>query len=168
MLPKISKPYLHKLRIVQLFEGVNAELKIIYSRRLIKHTETHLLNPDQIYAGPKGWTVHDCLVNLQTTYEISMVMREVVGIIFNDMAGCYIRLHLNLNTITAWRLVMDKNAVLTHAQTITGMSPIVWATFGDSSANITASVYFGGTGQDSRASPTACHIQLLVMLFTLQ
>ena len=33
MLPKMNKPYIHKLRIIQLFEGdFNAALKILYAR----------------------------------------------------------------------------------------------------------------------------------------
>ena len=105
MLAKTDRPYIHRLRIVQLFEAdFNAALKIFYSRRLMHNSEKYNLNPDQVYASRKGNTVHDCLVNLQLTYELAQTTRSVMAILFNDMAGCYDRIRMNLNTITSRRM----------------------------------------------------------------
>ena len=59
MLAKEDRPYIHRLRIVQLFEAdFNVALKIYYSRRMMQNSEKYGLNPDQVYASRKGNTVH--------------------------------------------------------------------------------------------------------------
>ena len=89
-------------------------------------------NGFQIHAGRKGRTVQDCLVNLQLSYKQSQVMRSVMAIIFSDMAGCYDRIRMNLNTITSMRMGMSKSIALTHAKTLTGMEHRVRTAYGDS------------------------------------
>ena len=169
MLPKLNRPYIHKLRIVQLFEAdFNAGLKILYSRRLMSNTEKFQLNTEQIYGGRRGKTVHDCLTNLQLTYEYSQVTCSPMALIFDDMAGCYDRIRLNLNTITTRRMGMTKNAAITHSKTITGMTHKVRTAYGDSEGRIAPDKEFGGSGQGSGGSPPACHTQIVPMVKTLQ
>ena len=169
MLQKIKRPYTHKLQIVQLFEvDFNAALKIYYSRRMMSNSVASSLNPDQIYAGIKGNTVHDCLVNLQLTYESSFISRTPMAIIFNDMAGCYDRLRMNLTTITTRRLGMDRNVAKAHSETLTEMQHTIRTSNGDSSKNIIPDNEFGGTGQGSGGSPPICYSQLIPMVRTLE
>ena len=126
------------------------------------------MNLDQVYAGRKGNTVHDCLVNLQTTYEISQTMHTPMSIIFNNMTGCYDRIRLNLNSIVTRRLGMDRNVASTHARTLANMQHKICIVYGISSEGFTADTSFGGSGEGSGASPTACHSQLLAMISYLQ
>ena len=125
---------------------------------MMQHTEIHSLNIDQIYAGRKGRTVHDCLVNLQLTYEISQTIREPMAIIFNDMAGCYDRIRLNLNTITSRRIGMTKHAAIAHAKTITNMHHNVCTSFGDSSNSISPSSSLGVLARE-----VELHHQLVIL-----
>ena len=168
MLAKLDKPYIHKLRIVQLFEAdFNAALKILYSRRMMENSEKYRLNPDQVYASRKGNTVHDCLVNLQLTYEISHSTRSVMAILFNDMAGCYDRLRFNLINITTRRLGMHPNVNKAHNETLSEMVHNVRTANGDSDESFQATKDTGGTGQGSGGSPPLCHSQLVTMVATM-
>ena len=169
MLAKMKQPYMHKLRIVQPFEAdYNAALKIYYARRMMDKSEKYNQNSDQIYAGRKGNTVHDCLVNLQLTYELAISTQSVMAIIFNNMAGCYNRLRFNLTNITTQRIGMHKNIAKTHTLTLAGMKHRVRTANGDSEQYFQAKEATGGTGQGSGASPPVCHSQLLVMVSTLE
>ena len=73
-----------------------------------------------------------------------------------------------MNTITSRHLWLPENAALTHTRTITNMHHNVRTAFGDLTNIIEPSRSFGETGQGSRASPPACHSQLVVMINTLR
>ena len=98
---------------------------------MMQNSENSGVNPDQIYASRKGNTVHDCLVNLQLTYELAYTTQSVMAILFNDMAGCYDRLRFNLTNISTQRIGMDKNIALTHNKTLAGMKHYVRTAKGD-------------------------------------
>ena len=108
------------------------------------------------------------MINLQLTYENSNILHSPMAIILNDMAGCFDRIRLNLNTITTRRLGVPKEVAISHAKTITGMEHRIRTAFGDSEGTISPSTLLGGSGQGSRGSPSACHSQLLPMLATLE
>ena len=76
-----------------------------------------------------------------------------MAIIFNDMAGCYDRLRLNLNTITSRRMGMTKEAAITHSKTLTGKVHRIRTAYGDSMNSILPHKDFGGSGQGSGGSP---------------
>ena len=55
MLQKKEQPWIHKLRIVQLFEAdFNTALKFLMGRRLMRHSEINEINSHQLYGSRKG------------------------------------------------------------------------------------------------------------------
>ena len=52
MLMKEEIPYIHRLRIIQLYEGdLNGALKLLFGRQLMKYREDNNLNSEATYAG---------------------------------------------------------------------------------------------------------------------
>ena len=91
-----------------------------------------------------------------------------MAVIFDDMAGCYDRIRMNLNTITSRRMGMDRNVAITHAKTLIGMEHRIRTAFGDSEEVIVPSEEMGGSGQGSGGSPPDSHTQMIPMIATLE
>ena len=99
---------------------------------------------------------------------MSQTIREPMAIIFNDMAGCYDRIRMNLSSITTRRLGMDKNVSMAHNETLTEMQHTIRTSTGESKGSIVPDEEFGGSGQGSGGSPPLHHSQLIIMLKTLE
>ena len=68
MLKKEALPYIHRLRIIQLFEAdFNAALKILYSHRMMPHGDKTNFSGEQAQGARKGRTPQDLIINLQYT-----------------------------------------------------------------------------------------------------
>lgn len=166
MLLKEDRPFIHCLRIIQLFEAdFNVGMGIQYSRRLMPHGEKLQLFGDQALGGRKGKTVHDLIIRLQLTTINSEVGKYPITFCFNDQAGNFDRIHPNLASIAAQRLGMTKEASQTYAATLTDMEHRIRAAHGDSNETIRPEPFtIGGIGQGNRAGPMSNHIQSIPMI----
>ena len=85
MLMKDELPFIHQLRIIQLFEGdMNGALQLLFRKRQMKYMEQHKLNSDATYRGRKGKGRHQALNRIQYTMLYSRTMRQPMGLIDVD------------------------------------------------------------------------------------
>ena len=116
---KEKRPYINKLRIVQLYEAdLNTMLKILLGRQLMKHGETHGLNGHQLYGSRKGKSTYDTLITVRIIYDIARVQRDYVVSMFNDLMIYYDRVRPALNTVTTRGMRVPKNVVVFMAATL--------------------------------------------------
>ena len=74
MIQKKAKPFINKLRIVQLYEAdFNSLLKHLLGRRLMDHSEQHGLNGHQLYGSRKGRTTYDELTTTLDIYDMARI-----------------------------------------------------------------------------------------------
>lgn len=169
MLRKEEKPYIHRLRIIQLFEAdFNIGLKIIYSRRMMKQGEKFLFSGEQAQGGRQGRTAHDHLSNLQYTAINAAVTRTPIVFCFNNQKGNFDRIRLNVNSIGSRRMGTPKNATLAHASTLCNMKHQIRTIFGDSSDCIQPHPEIAGIGQGSGNGTPGNHVQSIPMMDVLQ
>jgi hypothetical protein len=93
MLKKDKKPFLHRLRIIQLFEGdFNGALKYLLGRLLMYHVVNTNQCDTQAFGSIPGKTAHDALITLQLSYDYARVQKQTMASLFHDAAGCYDRI----------------------------------------------------------------------------
>jgi hypothetical protein len=93
MLKKDETPFLHRLRITQLFEGdFNGALKYLLGRLLMYHVVKTKQCDEQAFGSIPGRTAHGALITLQLLYDNARVAKRTTSSIFNDAAGCYDRI----------------------------------------------------------------------------
>ena len=164
MIQKKAKPFINKLRIVQLYEAdFNSLLKYLLGRRLMVHSEKHGLNGHQLYGSRKGRTTYDALITTRVIYDMARVQRSYIISIFNDLKGCYDRIRPALNTITTRRMGLPKNIAICHARTLRQMEHMLRTGFGVSAGSIKwdATTNPGGIGQGNGAGPVSFHSHML-------
>ena len=72
MIHKLSKSFVNKLRIVQLYEAdFNTMLKNLMGRRLIRHSEEYGINGYQLYGSRKGKSTYDALITVWVIYNMT-------------------------------------------------------------------------------------------------
>ena len=96
MLQKLSKPYVHKLRIVQLFEGdMNGFLKLIFGRTFMtKLIKDRIIN-ETTFGSIPGKDPAEAMKALQYLYDNHRILKKDLIVVFNDAAGCYDRIRPN-------------------------------------------------------------------------
>ena len=162
MLQKKSKPWVNKLRIVQLFEAdFNSVLKCVLGRRLMAHSEFHELNSPQLYGSRKKKSTIEALVMLRVMYDMARLDRLYMVSLFNDLKGCYDKIRPSLNTITMRRLGCPKSVAVCQAATLRTMQHALRTSLGVSKESILwdPDSYLGGIGQDSGGGPLSWHSQ---------
>ena len=119
-----------KLRIIELFEAYfNSSLKLFMGRRLMRHTEIHKLNGNQLYAR-KGKTTYETLITIRVIYDMARLQRDYLISLFNDLIGNYDKIRPALATITTRRIKRPKSVAECHARTLRGMKHKVRTDFG--------------------------------------
>jgi hypothetical protein len=115
MLQKRNKPYIHRLRIIQLFEGdFNGGLKYLLGRKLMQHMVKHNLIPPETYGSIPGRNATEAMKLLQLFYENHRLLKRDMAIVFNDADGCYDRIRPNMVDITMRRLGLPKPIANAH------------------------------------------------------
>ena len=90
MLMKEEILYIHRLRIIQLFEGdLNGALKLLFGRRLMKYGEANNLNSEATYGGRKRKSGYQAMARIQYTSETSRIMRSDSAMMDVDATGCF-------------------------------------------------------------------------------
>ena len=167
MLQKKSKPWLHKLRIVQLFEAdFNSVLKFLLGRRLMAHSELHGLNTPQLYGSRKNKSALEALIMLRVLYDMARMDRVFMVSLFNDLKGCYDRIRPSLNTITLRRMGCPRGVAICQAETLRKMKHAIKTTYGITCETISADGdnKLGGIGQGSGEGPVSWHSQMLALI----
>ena len=117
MLQKRRKPFIHRLRIIQLYEGdFNGGLKYLLGRRLMKHMVDKKLVPPDTYGSIPGRNAIEAMKLLQLFYENHRLLKRDMAIIFNDADGCYDRIRPNMADITMRRLGLPQSIANVHTQ----------------------------------------------------
>lgn len=95
----ITKPYIDKLRIIQLIEAAfNTALEILSSRRLMRYVGTMEVNSTQTYGRIQCCSTYDAMIISQISNDITRLNNINVLIPFNDDDGCYGRMRPELST----------------------------------------------------------------------
>lgn len=181
MLLKKKYPYINKLRIIQLFEGdFNGALKYLLGRLMMRH----IVKSDEVdvttFGSIPGRDAIEAMGVLQQLYDNHRLFHRSMVAMFNDAAGCYDRIRVQLAEICLRRLGCPENIAKTHTKaqqgmihrikTALGISPgtIRWANSSLIEETIGGIKHFkgkiGGIGQGGGASPVGWFVILLVMI----
>ena len=152
-----GKPYLHRLRVIHLYEAdYNLLLKILWSRKLT--WKAHIdgsLHESQAGSRP-GRRAIDLVVFKEQKYLYSRLTRTTVLTMDNDAKACYDRIICNLAMLISQYFGMPENACNMQANTIKDMEFKLKTALGVSTQHYkhspTTPVH--GSGQGSCASPT--------------
>ena len=184
MLQKESKPYIHRLRIIQLFKGdFNGGLKYLLGRQLMYHMVHNKSIDKQAFGSIPGRTAHEALVTMHLIIDNYRVMKRNIAIIFNDAEGCFDRIRPVMNDIALRRLgcprMISKCQNITQqlmkhrVKTAKGVSEgyIKWSNTQTIQMIIEAGITImmgniGGIGQGAGGSPVGCLAMILVMITT--
>lgn len=168
MLKKEALPYIHQLRIIQLFEAdFNASLKILYSHRMMPHGDKNNFSGEQAQGAQKGRTPQDLIINLQYTAINSAVTRTPISYCFNDQKGNFDKIRHNSNGVLQRRMGMSKEATLTTTKTLSHMKHKIRTAHGLSKGYISPSLEMVGSGQDSGHGSASNHVQSVPIINSL-
>jgi hypothetical protein len=184
MLKKDKKPFLHRLRIIQLFEGdFNGALKYLLGRLLMHHVVKTNQCDKQAFGSIPGRTAHDALITLQLSYDYARVRKQTMASLFNDAAGCYDRIRSLLSYLCMVRVgcphgiakchSLTQREMVHHVKTSRGPSinNIRWGPHQSTTTIVQNGIHstvgnIGGIGQGGGASPIGWLAVLLVMIQT--
>ena len=187
MLQKLGKPYITKLRIVQLFEGdMNAFLKLVLGRTFMRKLINDGIINETTFGSIPGKDSTEAMKALQFLFDNHRILRNDLIVVFNDAAGCYDRIRPNQAEICSRRLGCNTNISKTctriqnqmqhFIRTSTGISS-GWIEWGETTGNEILTECdddnnqilkgnLGGEGQGGGASPIMWLVILIVMLNT--
>ena len=160
MLMKDELPFIHRLRIIQLFEGdMNGALQLLFGRRQMQYMDTHGLNSDATYGGRKGKGCHQALNRIQYTTLYSRTMRQPMGLVDVDATGCFDRMVGRLLSLINQCNGMSQQAASCQAEVLHNMKHYVKTTRGISDNYITRNEtsLLEGNGQGNAASVPGWH-----------
>jgi hypothetical protein len=184
MLQKRNKPYIHRLRIIQLFEGnFNGGLKYLLGRKLMAHMVKQELIPPDTYGSIPGRNANEAMKLLQLFYENHRLLKRDMAVVFNDADGCYDRIRPNMVDVTMRRLGLPRSIANAHTdaqihmrhhiKTANGISNdfIQWAPQPDdhmatkkTTKGLQHSGNIGGLGQGGGGGPVGWLSVILVIL----
>ena len=117
MLQKLQHPYIHKMRIVQLFEGdMNGFLKYSLGRVLMRKLVSDGIVNDTTFGSVPGRNSLEAMKLLQLLYDNHRILKKDLVVVFNDAAGCYDRIRANQAEICARRVGCSTNVIKTHTR----------------------------------------------------
>ena len=160
MLMKEELPFIHRLRIIQLFEGdMNGALQLLFGRRQMNYMEKHNLNSDATYGGRKGKGCHQALNRIQYTTLYSRTMRQPMGLVDVDATGCFDRMVGRLLSLINQCNGMTQEAASCQAEVLHNMRHYVKTTRGISDNYIKRdkNTLLEGNGQGNAASVPGWH-----------
>ena len=130
------------------------------------HSEKHGINSPQLYGSRKNTSTQEAFITLRVIYDMARMDRCHMILLFNDLAGCYDRVRLSLNTITVQRMRCTKEIAVCHAQAVRQMKHRVRPSAGISKDFITwcQEINLGGIGQGNGAGPQSFHSLLLSLV----
>ena len=182
MLQKRDRPYIHRLRIIQLFEGdFNGALKYILGRVLMYYMSDKGQIHEQCFGSIPGKSAQEAMITLQLLYDNHRLLRKTLASMFNDATGCYDLIRQNLSSVTMQSFgcpssvakchTLNQINLRHHAKTNFGISkeyakwddvPSVTSRMIDGLKCIIGN--FGGVGQGAGGSPVIWLTVLLIMI----
>jgi hypothetical protein len=163
---KGKQPYIHRLRIVHLFEAdYNFFLKLQWGHRLVRQAVSLNLLHDSQHGSVPRRTAMDPIMLTQLTSDLCLILKHDLARFDNDALACYDRNIVALGMLAARWCGMPTNAIRLHAEALQFMQYTVKTMYGISENNYhgTAFAPLFGTGQGSGASP-AVWLTLVVLL----
>ena len=160
MLMKDELPFIHRLRIIQLFEGdMNGALQLLFGKRQMNYMEKHNLNSDATYGGRKGKGCHQALNRIQYTTLYSRTMRQPMGLVDVDATGCFDRMVGRLLSLINQCNGMAQKAAACQAEVLHNMKHYVKTTRGISEKYIKRDkmTLLEGNGQGNAALVPGWH-----------
>ena len=160
MLMKEELPFIHRLRIIQLFEGdMNGALQLLFGKRQMNYMDKHDLNSDATYGGRKGKGCHQALNRIQYTTLYSRTMRQPMGLVDVDATGCFDRMVGRLLSLINQCNGMTQQASSCQAEVLHNMKHYVKTTRGISENYIKRdkNILLEGNGQGNAASVPGWH-----------
>ena len=160
MIMKDDLPFVHRLRIIQLFEGdLNGALQLLFGRRQMNYMDQHKLNSDATYGGRKGKGCHQALNRIQYTTLYSRIMKQPMGLVDVDATGCFDRMVGRLLSLINQCNGMTQQAASCQAEVIHNMRHYVKTTRGisDNFIQRDSSTLLEGNGQGNAASVPGWH-----------
>ena len=184
MLQKMKKPYIHKLRIIQIFEGdMNGGMKYLFGRVFMKKLVQDGVIDSNAYGSIPGRDPLEALKVLQYLYDNHRLMKRDLVVIFNDAAGCYDRIRPNQAEICSRRVGCSTSLTKTHTslqmnmvhhiKTAAGISKGIIKYNETDTTDINLSQQggttiregnIGGVGQGGGASPVEWLVILIVLM----
>lgn len=132
------------------------------------------------YGSCKDKTVTEALISLQSIFEYCRILKQNMGMLFNDADGCYIQIPPNLAEIAKRQVGCPKNIAQAHTQSQRKMKHYIKTGSGISdgyiqfvpilqmlmiSGVVTMLLgLIGGVGQGSGGSPIIWFAALLIMI----
>ena len=116
MIQKKDRPYINKLRIVQLFEGFfNGGLKYLLGRKLMYHIIDTGQMDDETFGSIQGKSAQEAMsLVLQMVYNVHCLNKTPLAVVFNDADGCYNRIKALMAELAARQVGCPKNIVRVH------------------------------------------------------
>ena len=122
MIQKMQQPYIHKLWIVQLFEGdFNGGLKYLLGTIFMRKLSDEGLIDASTYGSVPGRNAIETMKVMQNLYDNHRILKRDLAVVFNDAAGCYDRVRPHHSKICSLRLGCAESVIQTHTKTQTEM-----------------------------------------------
>ena len=158
MLQKESKPFLHRLRIIQLFEAdFNTYTKYIFGRRLLRYTETRGVSDTESFGNRPHRSTHDALTIARLICDEARLNRRCVALLTLDLCGNYDRMVRRLTTLVTRREGIPRKTAIAHVQTLRKMKHRIRTKLGLSTQSFQATddLLLEGLGQGNGAAAKA-------------
>ena len=160
MIPKVDKPYVTKLRNIQLVEAdYNGALKYIIGRQLRKYSESNGTSSDNTFGGRSNKNCIQMLKTIQTMNEVNRISYIPQAHLDIDAKGCFDNMATNVIGLAIQRIGGDKNLAVTQTKSLIQQQHRVKTTFGISPGSFgwSEKAKLGGSGQGSGASMINWH-----------
>ena len=108
----------------------NTMLQFLLGFSLMKHSEYHGINGHQQYGSRKGKCPYDALITVREMYDMTVLQRDYIISLFDDLNDAYDRVRPNLNTLTTRRIGLTKTEALCHATALRKMRHFLCTGFG--------------------------------------
>ena len=155
MIPKSNKPYISKLRNIQLTEAdYNGALKYIIGRKLRKYSEHNGSSSDNTFGGRSKRNCIQMLKTIQTMNEDNRLKYIPQAHLDIDAVGCFDNMATNLIGLAIQRIGGDRNIAMAQTKALVKRKHRVKTSLGISPGFFSWSEEekIGGSGQGSGAS----------------
>ncbi len=166
-----GSPKLHRLRIIHIYEAdYNLLLKLLWSRKLIRHAEHHILLGNEQFGSRPCKSSLDVVLRKALTYVVTNQEKSELITFDNDASSCYDRILPVIAALASRRVGMTSVACQLMNQCLAGMKYFTRAGEGVSEHWYRHSPAFPiyGTGQGSCASPVVWILISVVLINALK
>ena len=160
MIPKSEKPYINKLRNIQITEAdYNGALKYIIGRQLRKYCENNGTSSDNTFGGRSEKNCIQMLKTIQSINEENRIKQIPQAHLDIDAVGCFDNMATNMIGLAIQRIGGDRNVAMTQTKSLVQQKHRVKTTLGISPEYFTwnDNEKIGGSGQGSGASMINWH-----------